>query len=304
MHAVVIAARILLGIAVCGLLVAGVVVASGAHSRMLPAVSGAIRAAPVAQVAQVAQCPTAGPYRAPAADVVGVPPGVTLCPTGSLVIDVPGTVIDGWDIRGGILVDAANVVVRRSRITGDGSTPYAVLTTERGSVRIEYTTITGEYSGAALAGDRWTAERVDITGVTGDGVRMGRATRLRNSWLRDFAPPADRRVAGVTILVPDGDVLVEGNRIEVGRGDNRRSAVLLAPPPGAARTSDRPILIRGNVLNGGQYTVQQAPGVMEPLAEVADNWFGRDVEFAPMWVPDSVAVNGNRYLDGQAVTVR
>jgi hypothetical protein len=58
--------------------------------------------------------PTAGGF--PDAASTGVPAGTTLTPSGALTINTAGTVIDGRDISGQVVVNAPNVTIKNSRI--------------------------------------------------------------------------------------------------------------------------------------------------------------------------------------------
>jgi hypothetical protein len=235
-------------------------------------------------------CAAAGPYVAPERGSVGLPPALRLCSGGPLLVTVPGTVVDGMDLRGGVVVDAADVVVRRSRVTGDGSTPFGIVTTAAGSVRIEDTTLTGGFTEAALGGDRWTAERVEIVGVSGDGAHAGQGSRLRASVLSRFAPGPD--VDGLAVLAPD--VVVEDTTVRMDEG--HRSAVRIAPD------GDREgsIVLRSNVLGGGEWTVLQPGGAAQDV-HVVDNRFARDAARAPLRVPPAAESAGNTFVDGAPV---
>lgn len=259
-------------------------------------------AAPQALASMPSACPQAGPYRPPAGESVGVPAGLPLCPTGPRTVRTPGAVLDGWDVRGGIVVDAPDVVVRRSRITGDGSTDYGVRTTPRGSVRVEDTTLTGAFGQAAIGADRWTAERVELTGLRGDGVHLGRDAVLRGSWLYGFTPGPGAHVDAVVLVARDGAALVEGNRVEMGTGPGHGSAVLLLPGVGGSGAREAAV-IRGNILGGGDYTVRQLPGDA-PEVLVAENRFGRDARLAPTHLPQTAVLRDNSFVDGGAIRGR
>jgi hypothetical protein len=243
------------------------------------------------------ECAAAGPYRAPERGSVGVPAGIALCPSGPRTVTVAGAVLDGWEVRGGIVVDAPDVVVRRSRIVGDGTEPFGIRTTGDGSVRIEDVTLTGDFPEAAIGGDRWSGERVEITRVTGDGARLGEGSRLRNSALRDFTTAPGRQASALVVRGTGRDVLVEDNRVELGSGPGRDSAVLLAPQEPAER-ADGPVLIRGNVLGGGRYTVRQEEPRVATDVRISGNRFRRDAEEAPLRVPRHTVLEDNVYLDG------
>lgn len=283
------------------LALAGVLVTQAGGAGPAASAGGAPEPTPVP--ANATRCADAGPYRPPEPDGVGLPPGVDLCPAGPIVVRTPGAVLDGWDVRGGIVVDAADVVVRRSRVTGDGSAAYGIWTTPAGSVRIEDTTVTGAFRAAAIGTDRWTAERIEVTRVTGDGAHLGTRAILRNSTLHAFTPPVGGPpVTALRLIGPRGGALVEGNRVDVGTGPGRHAAVLVAPP-GAG--SEREVVIRDNVLGGGEYTVAQDVAAADGGGvRIVDNRFGRDAGRAPLRVAVGALLDGNTFVDGGAVTGR
>jgi hypothetical protein len=267
--------------------VAGVLVAT--DGMAFPTTGPTVALAPAVST----RCAAAGPYRAPDPGNVGLPPWLAMCPSGPVTVTVAGMVLDGWDVRGGIVVDAQDVVVRRSRVTGDATMPFGIVTTAAGSVRIEDTTLTGSFPEAAVGGDRWSGERIEITGVSRDGARLGNGARLRNSSLHDFAAPAGAELHAV-VLQGSGDMLVEDNRIGLGAGPG--SAVLLAPEEAGRRG---PVVIRGNVVGGGSYTMVQDSAAAEPAdVRITGNRFHRDAERGPLRVSRRTVLIDNTYLDG------
>ncbi|NMH77069.1 hypothetical protein [Pseudonocardia xinjiangensis] len=283
-----------LALATCVLAVVAVVVATeGGTFPGGPAPT--VTLAPTAAVG----CDAAGPYTAPERGSVGLPTGVSrLCRSGPLTVSVAGAVFDGWDVSGGIVIDAPDVVVRRSRVTGDSATPYGIVTTAAGSVRIEDVTLTGDFPEAAIGGDRWSGERIEIVGVTHDGAQLGDGARLRNSSVHDFAPVRGGDVHGLVLRGTGSDVLVEDNRIELGDGPGRGSALLLAPEK-AGQRADGAMVIRGNVLGGGRYTVRQdSPAAMMTDVAITGNRFRRGAGDIPLRVSRRAVLDDNTYLDG------
>jgi hypothetical protein len=138
---------------------------------------------------------------------------------------------------------------------------------------------------------------VEITAVTGDGARLGDRSRLRNSTVHDFATRAGRPVSALVVRGTGHDVLVEDNRVELGNGPGRDTAVLLAPAAPAER-ADGPVVIRGNVLGGGRYTVRQEEPRVASDVRISGNRFRRDAEEAPLRVPRHTVLEDNVYLDG------
>ena len=65
----------------------------------------------------------------PDSTTTGVPAGVTLTPSGGLVINTPGVVIEGLDIRGTVTINAPNVTLLNCKIT---SSSYMVVKINEG----------------------------------------------------------------------------------------------------------------------------------------------------------------------------
>lgn len=283
--------RVVLGLAAFSIGVGGVLVATDGST--FPSAFATVSLAPAARaVAAPATCAVVGEYVAPEPGSTGVPAGIALCPGGPVTVTEPGAVLDGWDIRGGIVVDAPGVVIRRSRITGDGVTPYGVRTTPAGSVRVEDTTLVGNFPQAAIGDERWTAERIEISGVTHDGARLGDGARLRNSSVHDFAP-----AAGNALVVRGEDVCVEDNRVEPGAVTG--SAVRVDTP---ASPDDSPVVIRGNVLGGGDYTVHEDAASDRGLpveVRITGNRFRPDAARGPLSVSSAAVLADNTFVDGR-----
>lgn len=224
-------------------------------------------------------CMSVGPYRTPDPGSAGSPAGLVLCPSGPLRVVRAGAVLDGWAVTGGIVVDAQEVVVRRSRVTGDGTADFGVVTTSAGSVRIEDTTLAGDFRRAAVGGDRWSGERLAIGSVTHDGVHLGDRARLRNSVVRDAG-------AGSAALVIERGrgVVVEDSDVDAG---GRAAA--------AVRATGGEGTIRSSTLGGGRWTLQMGTGA-DVL--VTDNRFRRDAAAGPLRVPPGVVHEDNTFVDG------
>lgn len=289
-------ARLSLALAAFALTVAGVLAAT--DGSRFPGMLPEVAIAPSAAV----DCLVSGPYRPPDPGSVGVPSGLTMCLSGPLTITDADTVVDGWEITGGIVVDAPNVTVRRSRIVGDGRTPYGIHTTAAGSVRVEDTTLTGDFPQAAIGDDRWTGTRIEITGVTHDGARLGDHVRLRNSRVHGFAIAPGVEADGLVVQAVGGDVVVEDNRVDPGPA--AASAVRLASP-GHATGADGPMVIRGNQLAGGRYTLYEDPAAGAPAdVVITGNRFDRTAGAIPMRVSSRAALANNTFVDGGQLPAR
>jgi hypothetical protein len=67
---------------------------------------------------------------------------------------------------------------------------------------------------------------------------------------------------------------------------------------------ERPIVIRGNVLGGGRYTVRQDESGVASDVRISGNRFHRDAEQAPLRVSRRAVLEDNNYLDGARLPER
>ena len=146
------------------------------------------------------------------------------------------TVLDGKDINGSVVIDASNVTIRRSRIHGDATDDYGVLV-RSGSVTIEDSEISGFSNG--IAGDSWTATRVNLHGMADDGVKLDDNVTLQDSWIHDMTPSPGAHADGGQMQSGSRNVVVRHNVI------NMASARSWAMPPcSSLRTSARAAPVR------------------------------------------------------------
>ncbi|GAA3554055.1 hypothetical protein GCM10022222_42160 [Amycolatopsis ultiminotia] len=225
-----------------------------------------------------------------------------------MTADRAGVVLSGLDLHGMLTVTAPDVVVRHSRFTGDGSTPWAIRTDGAGSVRIEDTVITGDYTDAGISYGNWSAVRVEISEMTNDGAKLGPHTTITDSWIHDFAPAPGAHSDGLQLTEDVGDIVVKNNRIDIGTGEGANAAVFLSPDIGSENPSAGPIRIEGNTLGGGGYTFYSVGGMHGARLQdvtLTGNTFRRDARFGAIYPTDFDAhtVSGNVYADGSSVPV-
>lgn len=185
----------------------------------------------------------------PTPATTGVPDGVQLRPSGGLEITQDGTVIDGLDIDGRVVIEANNVVIRNSRIT---SNAHLVVELEQGysGLLIEDTRIRGVGScSAGIAYSNYTARRVHITGCS-DGAKMFSNTLFEDSYISNRY-----RVNGVShndgIQSSGGfGITIRGNTI-LGSYQMSTSAIKVT----AGQSNMGNVLIENNYLSGGAYTL-------------------------------------------------
>lgn len=245
----------------------------------------------------------------PDASSTGVPAGVTLTPyTGPSRITQPGTVIDSQLITTPLVITAGahDVTIRNSLIRADG---HWLVLNDEGATNLQITDSeldgAGNASGdAAVAGENYTLTRVDIHGTV-DGLKLGDDVTVQDSYIHDLVMTDSSHNDGMQSLGSDNVTIVR-NTVIVPAGST--SAIILST---GSATSMKNILIEGNLLGGGAYTVyggyQAGLDVLSRVSGVviANNHITTSVSakggvFGPLASVDKPAVTlrGNVWHDG------
>jgi hypothetical protein len=206
-------------------------------------------AAPPTTITTVPPTPLGG---TPGAGNTGVPAGTVLTPLGGYTVTTPGAVIDAKDISGQVTIAAANVTIRRSRFTG-GNDQYAIYV-RSGSVRVEDSEFRGGYHTAAIAFDNWVGVRLNVHDMPDDGFKLGSNATLQDSWVHDFTPESGAHADGLQMQNGVTNSNVIHNFINIAGN----AALFLAPDLGP--TTNGPLLVDGNILGGGNYTLYNVDG--------------------------------------------
>jgi hypothetical protein len=226
-----------------------------------------------------------------------VPAGTSLTPyTGPLTITKDGTVIDSKDVAGALDIRAKNVVIRNSKIHDDMSAVAGINVTDGATATITDSEIYNFQVGIVYTG--FTATRVNMHDITFDGLKMSSNATLRDSWIHNPKPQADAHWDGVQVQNGVTDTLIEHNNIDPSGADTN-SALFLCPDLGP--TTDGPLVVKDNWLNGGNYTVYILDGANGTYyirdIEFTGNRFGRDNSFGPTYVNVPVNWSGNVWDD-------
>jgi parallel beta helix pectate lyase-like protein len=246
-----------------------------------------------------ARAESAGKDDRPGPDDPGVPPGTELTPSGPVTVTEDGAVLDALDISGRVLIQADEVVIRRSKIHGSG-TGFGVRVMS-GSVTIEESEIY-DFEYGIVFGD-YTARRVDIHSVTADGVILGSNTTLEDSYIHDLQPDEGAHADGAQLTSAGAhDVVVRGNTIDlaepgVNSGYGGNSAILLQPDLGDLGAGG--ILVEDNYFNGGNYSLYLTPSSGKELKDVTirDNRFGRVFRYGTHVLKTPATWTGNVWAD-------
>jgi hypothetical protein len=233
----------------------------------------------------------------------GVPAGTALTPvSGGLRITTANTVVNALDVSGPVVVDASNVTIRNSKIHGDTSDWFGVNVVS-GSVTIEDSEIWGFHNGISF--DNWKATRVNVHGMTDDGVKLGSNVTLSDSWIHDMTPEAGAHADGGQIQSGVSNVVVRHNVIDMASaGDAANAALFLAPDQGPSTPG--PVTIDGNWLDGGNFTLFCVDGnngqYFIKNISIVSNRFGSNHNFGPSRVNVPITQRGN-VLDQTGATL-
>lgn len=225
--------------------------------------------------------PPAGDF--PTEDTTGVPDGVTLSPSGTVTITKDGTVVDGLHVTGRILIEADNVTVRNTLV--ETKTDLYPIHVRSGSTNaliedVEVDNLGGTGIGVFFQGSG-TLRRADIHSAE-DGIRIQASNvKIADSYIHHL----QRQPGGHhdTIQIRRGDnVTISGNNLQPYNDltdDPMNSALQIGSLLGEDQISN--LLVTGNLLNGGNFTINGGGRQEVDSARYSYNHFGRDFRYAP-----------------------
>lgn len=232
----------------------------------------------------------------PDASSSGVPEATSLSPADSLTIDEDGTVIEGQDISGSVTVNADDVTIRNSRITSSGE---PAVRAQGSNLVIEDSEIDGEgKAGPAVGYSDYTLRRVHIHNVQ-EGPRIaGGDVTIEDSLIDGVVDVEDNHTDMIQAVSGD-NIVITGNNLQSYNPDSGtygNAAFMYGEEEGPV-TDCR---VEGNLLNGGNYTINGGGGGTEgATCEFRDNAFQRDHRYgaAANLGPDTVWADSNVWLD-------
>ena len=202
--------------------------------------------------AQTPQPPaTAPPVGFPDATNTGVPPGVALTPYNeNLVVNTPGAVISGLDIHGIVQINAPNVTLMNSKVTGVSFYIVGISPSATGAT-VKNCTIDGTGSGnegSTAINGAGTFLNNNIYNVE-NGFGVSSNTTIENNYVHDLLATGSPHYDGVQIDGGVSNVTIKHNTII--NSDIQTSAVMIDNWAGPVSN----IIVENNRLIGGGYTV-------------------------------------------------
>ncbi|MCI2239874.1 hypothetical protein MN205_15475 [Kineococcus sp. TRM81007] len=216
----------------------------------------------------------------------GVPLGAVLQPSGSLTITEDGRVVENLDIEGCVSVQADDVVLRNVRIRCGHQQRAVVIEGSDRDLLIEDSEIDGLGSTEVAVGwSGYTLRGVEVHDVI-DGPRLGSDVTVEDSWVHDMVRVGDShsdalQSNGGTGIVVRGNTLVPTDTSD---GDVLNAAVQLGAENDSGELSD--VLIEGNYLDGGNYSVNVRDDDGISGVVLRDNVFGSGARYGPVLAPE------------------
>jgi hypothetical protein len=220
----------------------------------------------------------------PGAGNTGVPAGTALTiHQGDLRITEPGTVINGLDVRGMVIVEAPNVTIKNSIVRGRAlNGPMALIGNLGGHANLkivdtELFPSTPSPDVQGIYGYNFEATRLNIHGVI-DGIHLtGGNVEIVDSWLHDNLHYLRDPNHGGTPSHDDSIQIQEGSNIRID-GNKFSGAWNSTVQVTQDRGDVANLTFTNNIADGGACSINLAEKRYGPVTGVviSDNSFGRN----------------------------
>jgi hypothetical protein len=232
----------------------------------------------------------------PGPSSTGVPAGTVLAPSGSIVVDTDGAIVEDLDIAGEIQILANNVTIRRVRLRSGDYYPIRYFDNNNTGLVIEDSEIEGtsDDATASVSFANYTARRLNIHGAA-DGFKADSNVLIEDSWVHDPRNGPDQHNDGVQSTGGAG-VTLRNNWIS--------GASNAAVQTGDENAATENLTLECNWFGGGGWTLNiRGSGATVPVnTMIINNVFSRDHGYGP-WTLDDPAptISGNTYEDGEPI---
>jgi hypothetical protein len=225
--------------------------------------------------------------------------------TGDQTITTAGTVLDGVRIEGCLVVKADDVVIRNSRIVCHRPGRQLAVNVADGTKNlvIEDSEIDATGADVGIGWGNYTLRRVNLHG-SADGARWGTKVTIEDSWIHDMSRE-DSLHSDAMQTTSGSDVVIRHNTLDPSNhGDPLNSAIMIGTETGSR--SLRNVLIEGNFLGGGAYTVNIRSDATISGLVVRGNTFDDNSRYGAVVAPtgrDIVFAGNVMAWNGTAITV-
>ena len=186
----------------------------------------------------------------PDATNTGVPAGVTLTPSGDLVITQAGAVISGLNISGTVYIDAPNVTLENCQITAASFAVVQVASGITGAV-VQNCTING--TGTNNAGSDGISGQGTFIGNNiynvENGINLTGPSTIQNNYIHGLLASGSPHYDGIQIDGGLSNMTISHNTVI--NANDQTSAIMIDNYFGPISN----ISVNSNLLAGGGYTV-------------------------------------------------
>lgn len=185
-----------------------------------------------------------------------------------------GAVYENLIITGTVTIKADNVTFRNCifRVSGH----YAVKATDEtySGTLVENCELTGALS-AAVVGSNFTLRNSELHHMAADAIKAKWNATIEGNWIHHLGMSEGAHADGIQVR-KGGNIVMRGNFFDMPKGveGTRSNACIFL------QSADGPVhgvIIEGNWLNGGNYTIHADSGVTGLV--IRDNYFGRDNKY-------------------------
>jgi hypothetical protein len=179
------------------------------------------------------------------------PTGPLTVHSGDLTITSAGAVVENKDIRGCVMVKAAGVVIRNSRVAGDCFYLINTYQVPGDWLRVEDVDLVCTDGGTAIGEERLTALRVDISGCE-NGFDINGQALIQDSYIHGMlqeGTAGDPHSDGAQLVPGATDVTFRHNHFDM----TLMATSSIISPSGTNATHD--VLVENNLLMGGGYSL-------------------------------------------------
>lgn len=261
--------------------------------------------------------PVNRPGGRPGPSNTGVPAGTSLTVVnGDVVVTANGTVINGQDIKGALIIKASNVTVRNSLIEGSANSDSVVVSSGTGilleddEVAVAHPVVSHD----AMSVKNATLNRLNIHGGV-DGMKLSSNSVVENSWIHSLnsfsSDPAQggRATHNDAIQIMSGtNIRITGNYLQAATSNN--SAIQVTQDAGTVSG----LYVENNWADGGgctfNFSGHGAGGALLHMGgiTVSGNRFGHTSGFSGCAIltdlQTTISQSGNVYTDGTPIKLQ
>ncbi|WP_432570280.1 right-handed parallel beta-helix repeat-containing protein [Kineococcus sp. SYSU DK005] len=174
--------------------------------------------------------------------------------TGDQVITRDGTVLDGVQVDGCVVVKADDVVIRNSKVNCRRQGRQVAVQVADGArnLLVEDTEIDATGADVGVGWGNYTLRRVNVHG-SADGARWGSNVLIEDSWIHDMSRQ-DGLHSDALQTTSGSNVVIRRNVLDPSNGgDPLNAAIMVGTETGSRKLEN--VVVEDNRLGGGSYTV-------------------------------------------------